>query len=430
VISTWHRDPLTRGFVLASLATFAFGFAMNAQQNVVSNFFEHVLGLQGPEFGYITAIREIPGFLLIFLTAVFYRLSLPHLTAGALCLLAIGYGGFGTATSFWTVAPWVVVSSMGYHTFLQTQYALGMSLTTEAKSGAILGRMQAFNSAGAVVAMGIIFTGFQTGVLNFTSTYLIAGGMALVAAVAIVGFPHLRDGQVEARAATRDPLVLRREYKYYYLLNLLDGGRQQIFFSFGLWVLVDHFQLSVPQITGVLFCITTLNMLLGQKIGRLVDRHGERAMLGFTNVAYVVALLGYGLANNVYVAVFCYVIYSFILPLSGMGAAVYLRKVAVPDEIAPSLAMGVTMQHVAAVVVPVATGFILNYVGYQIPFLIGAGFACLTFYVTRQLSPETQKSPRRIAQEAALAASASSRAPGEGQGEGGRSGRRVAALRP
>ena len=131
------RQPVLRGFLLAAIASAAFGFAMNAQQNIVSNFFEHELGLQGPQFGYITAIREIPGFLLIFLTALFYRVSLPRLTAGALCLLAIGYGFFGTATSFWTVAPWVIISSMGYHTFLQTQYALGMSLTTESRSGSV-----------------------------------------------------------------------------------------------------------------------------------------------------------------------------------------------------------------------------------------------------------------------------------------------------
>ena len=131
--------PAGRGFVLIAIAAASVGFAMAAQQNVVSNFFEDSLGLGGPQFGYITAIREIPGFLLIFLTALFFRLSLPHLTAGALLLLAVGYGLFGFATSFWSVVPWVIISSMGYHTWLQTQTALGMSLTTEDKSGAVLG---------------------------------------------------------------------------------------------------------------------------------------------------------------------------------------------------------------------------------------------------------------------------------------------------
>lgn len=393
--------PVRRGFFLLAVALFCFGFAMNAQQNIVSNYFEHVLGLNGPEFGYITAIREIPGFLLIFLTALFYRMSLPRLTAGALCLLAVGYGFFGTAVSFWTVAPWVVISSMGYHTFLQTQYALGMSLTTEAKSGSILGRLAAINSGGALVAMLVVYFAFEWNLLDFTSTYVLCGIVALIAAIAVYSFPHLRDGQVQARHAEREPIVLKSDYRYYYLLSLLDGGRQQIFFSFGLWVLVHHFEMDVPHISGVLISVTALSVLCGSWIGRMVDRHGEKRMLSLVNVAYVAALLGYGLVDNVYVALACYVVYSFIQPLSSMGASVYLRKVAPADEIAPSLAMGVTMQHFAAIAVPIAAGFILNYVGYQIPFLVAACFASATFLVTQRLSPETQKSERRAREESA-----------------------------
>ncbi len=67
----------------------------------------------------------------------------------------------------------------------------------------------------------------------------------------------------------------------------------------------------------------------------------------------MIALVGYALAENVWLAVTCYVIYSFIFPLSAMGATTYLRKVAANDEIAPSLAMGITLQHLAAIVFPV-----------------------------------------------------------------------------
>ena len=112
----WLRTPVGRGFALATIATAATGFAMSAQQNVVANYFEEELGLAGSQFGYITAIREVPGFLLIFLTALFYRLSLPRLTAGALVLLAVGYSLFGLSDDFWSVAHWVLISSMGYHT--------------------------------------------------------------------------------------------------------------------------------------------------------------------------------------------------------------------------------------------------------------------------------------------------------------------------
>ena len=403
--------PVGRGFFLVAAATLCFGFALSANQNIVSNFFEDDLGLSGPQFGYITAIREIPGFLLIFFTALFYRLSLPHLTAGAFLLLAIGYGLFGTATSFWTVAPWVIISSMGYHTFLQTQYALAMSLTTENKTGSILGRLGSINQAGALLAMAVVFLGFRFDLLTFRSTFIICGLLAVVAAIAIVRFPHMRDGVVQEQRTRREPVVLRRDYRYYYGLSLLDGGRQQIFFSFGLWVLVDHYGLGVPAISAILLTVTTLSMLTGPRIGRLIDQHGENRILATVNVGYVVALLGYGLVDNVVVAVACYVVYSFIFPLSGMGAATYLRKISAADDLAPSLAMGLTMQHAAAVVVPIATGFVLNYVGYQIPFIVAIGFALLALPVTQRLSPPDQKSDRRRREDAARAVGLSSPSP-------------------
>jgi len=231
----WIATPVGRGTILLAIATFSVGFAMAAQQNIVSNYFEDELGLRGPQFGYITAIREVPGFLLIFLTALFYRLSLPRLTAGALLLLAVGYAFFGWSTSFWSVAPWVVISSIGYHTWLQTQSALGLTLAREEHAGRILGRMAAIGQGGALAAMAVVLVTFQQGWLGFGAAFALCGVMALLAAIAIYGFPSLHDGALQETVVTRERIVFRREYRLYYLLSLLDGARQQIFFSFGLW---------------------------------------------------------------------------------------------------------------------------------------------------------------------------------------------------
>lgn len=377
---------------------------MAAQQNIVSNFFENELGLQGPEFGYITAIREIPGFLLIFLTALLYRLTLPHLTAFAMVLLAVGFAMFGFADSFWSVAPWVVISSMGYHTWLQTQTALGMSMTVESKSGSILGRLAAINQAGALIAMAVVFIVFRFEILDFTQMFIVCGIFALIAAVLIFRFPNMHNGKILDVKPERERLVLKKEYGLYYKLSLLDGARQQIFFSFGLWVLVDHFRLGVPAISLIMLVTAGLAMVTGPWIGRMIDVHGEKRMLGIVNIAYIIALLGYALVDNTATAIVCYVIYSIIFPLSAMGAAVYLRKIAPSRDVAPSLAMGITMQHAAAIVVPVVTGFVLNFVGYQIPFLVASGFALVTVFVTQQLNAREQKTPARLAEEQRLAA--------------------------
>jgi hypothetical protein len=122
--------------------------------------------------------------------------------------------------------------------------------------------------------------------------------------------------------------------------------------------------------------------------------------LSIINVAYIVALGGYALANNVILACVFFVLYSFITPLSPIGAATYLRKIAVPEDIPPSLAMGVTFLHATAIVVPVLAGIVLNFVGYQVPFFIACGFACVGIVVILRLDPGAQRSAARVALDA------------------------------
>jgi MFS family permease len=388
-----------RGFWMLTIATLAVGMAMAIQQNIVTNYFRDELSLEGSQFGYITAIREIPGFLLIFLTALFYKLSLPRLTALAFVVLTVGYAGFGLSDSMWTVAPWVIISSMGYHTIHQTKFALWMSLTSEARSGRILGAYTALNNVGALLAMAVVMAVFYFDLISFRPMFVIAGAIALIGAFAVFGFPNLKDGEKEEIVAQREPLVLRRAYRYYYYLSLLDGGRQQIFFSFGLFVLVAEFGMSVFEISALLILVRLAGIFSSTWIGGMIDRHGENTVLSFVNFGYIFALAGYAFMQNVYLAASCYLVYSFIMPLSGMGAATYIRKVAVREEIAPSLAMGVTLQHAASIAVPISAGFILNYVGYQVPFLIACVFSCFTILVTRRLDPASQRSPARIAED-------------------------------
>jgi predicted MFS family arabinose efflux permease len=392
-----------RGFMLITLTTVLASFAMSGQQAVVTNFFENELRLAGPQFGYITAIREIPGFLIIFLTALFYRLSLPRLTTLALTTLAIGYALFSIATDFATVTPWVILSSMGYHTWLQTQHALAMSVTTENKSGAILGHVTALGNLGGLVAMIIMALGFYLNLMTFASAFWLTGLASLAAGIMIFSFPSLRNGVPHEVTTKREPIVIHKDYRFYYMLNLLDGGRQQIFFSFGLWVLAHKFNLDVTRLTMILIGVSLVNTLIGRRVGKLIDRFGERPMLAAANVLYVVALTGYAFSDNIWVLVACYTVYSVIFPISWVGANTYLRKIASHHDIAPSIAMGLTMQHVAAVIVPLATGYILNFYGYQIPFMIACAFAVITMISTRFINPATQKSQSRLAEDAAAA---------------------------
>jgi predicted MFS family arabinose efflux permease len=269
---------------------------------------------------------------------------------------------------------------------------------------------------GTFAALVIVFVIFQFKLLSFEPMFIILGIVAIFGGIAIFRFPHLHEGEVRKVAPKREAIVWRKDYRYYYLLNLLDGVRQQVFFSFGLWVLVNRFGLSVAQISLLLLTVTFAGIVSSSYVGRLIDRLGERRILQTINLAYVVALAGYALSNHVALACFFYIVYSFIVPFSPIGAANYLRKIAVPEEIAPSLAMGVTILHATAVVVPVAAGFILNFVGYRIPFFIACGAAIVTVFVTVGINPAKQRTAGRVAlDEARAAAGTVAAAPGAGE---------------
>ena len=406
------KSPAGRGFIMLATMQLAYGFAYSANNGTVTNFFEDVLHFSGPQFGYMTAIRETAGLCLILLMALLYRVSIQRLTAGAMLFLAIGYGLFGVATGFASVIPWILISSFGMHTVLQTQFALGMSLTTQERSGHVLGRLAAFYQAGNFAAFIAVFLIFHFRLLSYEHTFILIGIVAFIGALAVLRFPHLRDGEQRKVAPKRAAFVWRRDYRYYYWLNLLDGVRQQIFFSFGLWVLVNRFKLTVSDISLVLLAGTAVAIFSSSYVGRLIDRLGERRVLQWINLGYVVALGGYALAGNMYLACIFYVLYSFVSPFSTIGASTYLRKIAVPEEVAPSLAMGVTILHATAVVVPVAAGFILNFVGYQIPFYMACAAALVTVAVTQRLNPAAQRTSARVAlDEARLAATAETELP-------------------
>lgn len=391
------KNPAGRGFIMLAVMQLCYGFAYSANNNVVTNFFADVLHFDGPQFGYITAIREIGGLTLIVLMALLYRVSIPWLTAGAMFFMGLGFGLFGIATGFGTVVPWILVSSFGMHTILQTQFSLGMSLTTQDKSGHVLGRMNAFMNVGTFVALIVVFIIFHFNLLSYEMTFVMQAVVSVIGAIAIMRFPNLQDGVVRKVVPRREPIVWRRDYRYYYWLNLLDGVRQQIFFSFGLWVLVNRYKLGVEDISLLLLIVTFVGIISSAYVGRLIDRLGERHVLQAINIGYVVALGGYAVVDNVYLACVFYLIYSFIVPFSTIGASTYLRKIAVPADIAPSLSMGVTILHATAVVVPVVAGFILNFVGYQIPFFIACAAALVTVGVTHRLDPTKQRSAARVA---------------------------------
>jgi predicted MFS family arabinose efflux permease len=184
-------------------------------------------------------------------------------------------------------------------------------------------------------------------------------------------------------------LIFKKRYWLYYALTFMAGARRQIFMAFAVFLLVKKFEYSVQGI-AVLFLINNgVNYFLSPFIGRCIVRFGERRMLSMEYLALIVIFIAYALVESPVLAGALYVLdhvfFNFAIAIS-----TFFQKIADPRDIAPSMAMGFTINHIAAVVLP-ALGGLLWLVDYRIPFLAGAGLSFVSLMlvqcITGQLEP-------------------------------------------
>ncbi len=390
---------IARGFILLAIASFCFQVTMNVTESIKPNFFRDILGMDGALNGYLIAIREVPGFLLIFVAAALLRLGMARAAAISLVVAGIGFAAFATAHSFAHIILPTLISSVGYHSVLQLQPALGLSLAKRGEEGSMLGRVNSIGFLGSLIAMSTVFLvllgveHWQGNLKAHQEPYLRAffmgaGIAAVIGALAIVRFPVSAADQAAAQNAPR--ITWRREYRLYYWLSFLDGSRMQIYFAFAPFVLVEQFNVNARALTLLLIVAAVINWLTGKRVGRAVDRFGEKRVLTVGYCCHLLVFLGFAFAPNTWIAYLCYLGYNWLF-LFSIGTTTYLRKICRREDLAPSLAMGVSLSHLTAVVVPIFGAALWDRLGYQFPFLFGTVFIFLSLWATQKIDVARQR---------------------------------------
>ncbi len=123
---------------------------------------------------------------------------------------------------------------------------------------------------------------------------------------------------------------------------------------------------------SLLFLLNNLiNWILNPYIGLAINKVGERPLLTAKYVAVVFICLAYVFCDSAWLAAVLYVLDQLLFCFT-VSIRTYFQKIADQGDIAPSMAVGLTVNHVAAVAVPLVGGF-LWMLDYRIPFLMGGG---------------------------------------------------------
>ncbi|MHC4886912.1 MAG: MFS transporter [Planctomycetota bacterium] len=129
-----------------------------------------------------------------------------------------------------------------------------------------------------------------------------------------------------------------------------------------------------------------LGIFVQPALGRAIDRFGERPVLLVDSVFVLLICLGYGYSNSLanptlalYCLYACFVSHHLLFGVN-MARSTYLSKIAVrPEDVAPTLGMGVTINHAVSMSLPALGGWMWMVYGHSSVFLGAAGVAVLMF---------------------------------------------------
>jgi predicted MFS family arabinose efflux permease len=365
-----------RGLFFVGLAAAFVGVALTLQITLNNNFLVGEIGISGFQAGLLEAVRESCGIAALGIFVLIAGLTEPAIASIFLVLIALGMGSYSMAPTYRFVMLLSVTWSLGFHVWTPLPNSMTLALAEPGKAGARLGQVGAAGALGSAGGLGIAFVLTLLGV-KIRPLYVIAGAAALLAAAACLGIPR----RIKAPGPS---FVIRRRYARYYVLNFLEGWRKQIAIAFGGFLLVKIHHAGLLDIIVLAAIIQTIGYFASPRVGKLIDRVGERKVLVFYYSLVTVLFLGYAFLRGKYVLYAVYVLDNATFVFN-TGLTTYVNKIAPRSEHRPTLSMGVAANHVASVAMPFLGGILWTILGYQWAFLIGIPAAAASIAIVLKM---------------------------------------------
>jgi MFS family permease len=382
----------SRELILFAAAALVLGMAFSMVDATFNNFLDGKFALTGFQRSFLEFPRELPGFLVVFVSALLWflcsrRLSVVAMVLGAVGALMIGFA----SSSYGVMILWLFIYSLGNHLFMPLASTIGMELARAGQDGRRLGQINSIRNFAVILGSFSVALGFKYLEVTFHHTFAISAVLLGIAALLLY---RMKPEPITER---RGFLQLHREYRLFYILNVLSGARKQLFITFAPWVLVNVLK-QPTQIMATLFTIGgVIGIIFQPVLGWAIDKLGERTVLASEAVILVFVCFGYGFAKFLLpadtaflVVCACFLLDQMIFSV-GMARATYMKKIAVqPGHIQPALTAAVTIDHVFSITAALVGGVIWNTFGFQYVFLLGVGIAVVNFFTALQVHVPTR----------------------------------------
>ncbi|EHR6925585.1 MFS transporter [Vibrio parahaemolyticus] len=359
--------------------------AFSTWMALLNNFAIEKANFDGADIGLLQSVREIPGFLAF--TAVFVLLFIreQRFMLVSLAMLTLGTALTGYFPTLYGLLFTTLLMSTGFHYFETLKQSLSLQWLSKEEAPEMLGKFISVGALASLFTYGAIWILLEQLKFDFKTVYLLAGGVGFVLIIVMaLAFP-----QFKTAVPQNKKLVLRKRYWLYYALTFMSGARRQIFTVFAGFLMVEKFGYSAADIT-LLFLINYLfNFLFAKRIGRFIGVVGERKALTFEYVGLIFVFVGYGLVQTAEWAAALYVVDHLFFALA-LAIKTYFQKIADPADMASTAGVAFTINHIAAVVIPVTFGMIWL-VSPSSVFYIGAGMAAVSLLLSLNIPAKPEE---------------------------------------
>ena len=357
--------------------TIASTIGLESWLTLFNNFAVEVVALEGNQIGLIQSVREIPGFLSLLVVFALLVIREHRLSALTIIILGLGMGLTGLLPSFSGLIFSTLIMSFGFHYFDTTCGSLTLQYFDEKTSPWVFGKL---TSLASITNIGVGILIYCTALLlNFMQIYLLIGSLILAAGL----WGLFQDPTKSDLIPQHRKMIFRKKYWLYYFLTFMAGARRQIFMAFAIFLMVKKFQFSVQEVTTLFVINNVINYFLCPLIGKSIIRFGERKILSLEYVSLIPIFLAYATAQSKILIMILYILdqvfYNFHIAIQ-----TYFQKIGSPKDIASSISVSFTINHIAAVFLP-AIGGMLWMIDYRIPFIGGAIFSLISLIAVQKI---------------------------------------------
>ncbi len=375
-----ESQPIFRFLIILTICSVV---GLQTWMILFNNFSVEIAGLNGQHVGAIQSIREIPGFLSLLAVYLMLLFAEPTIAALSITLLGVGLATTGFFPDFLGILVTTLLMSTGFHYYATMNQSLVLQHFRKEITPMVFSRLRSLSAAAAILTAGLLFVLGKF--LDYQWIYLILGGL-----VALIGLWGLFHKPPKTNVVPQHKkMIVRRRYALYYFLTFMAGARRQIFVAFSVYLLVGVFSFSVQTVTILFILNNLINYFFNPYIGKAILRFGERRVLSVEYAGLILVFLTYGFTDSKIVVV-CMYILDHILFNFTTAISTYFQKIADPKDIAPSAAVGFTINHIAAVFLPFLGGMVWM-IDHRIPFVVGAAMSAVSLAAVQKIRIPPQK---------------------------------------